>query len=282
MSTLLHKYKYDVTQHGRVNTSQINQHQNQWSALTLNCRIISFTNLNSIISSILCSNIIIIILRQKGNKRFFLVLKFKHDCSCRAKKLALTFWWPLTKKIKVTEHHHKLILHSSCHIQMVLVVATKVEQGTIRVVNKGLLVVTGSLIARTVDQISTSCHHWWYICLLHWIIQSLIHIIFPWFVNSHTALHITRLVINYSLIARTVTKRSISCHHQWYMCLLHWMDQSLICLSCPQFVNSRPDHNRRKFHSCKLLQYLVRLHLIRQIPCHRRPSILEVTIFMDA
>ena len=35
------------------------------------------------------------ILRQKARNQFlFLVHKAKHDCTCRAKKLALKFWWP--------------------------------------------------------------------------------------------------------------------------------------------------------------------------------------------
>ena len=39
------------------------------------------------------------ILRQKAcNQVLFLVTKAKHDCSCRAKILALAFWWPLINK----------------------------------------------------------------------------------------------------------------------------------------------------------------------------------------
>ena len=92
------------------------------------------------------------ILRQKYRNQFLLlVLKLKHDCICHAKKLALTLWWTSTNKIIGTQHHHKLILHSSCHVQRVLVVATKVEQGTIRVGNERLLVITSDLIARELD-----------------------------------------------------------------------------------------------------------------------------------
>ena len=42
------------------------------------------------------------------------------------------------------------------------------------------------------------------------------------------------------LITRNVTQRAMSCRHRWYLCLLHWMIQSLIHLSCPQFVNRHP------------------------------------------
>ena len=62
-------------------------------------------------------------------------------------------------KITGTQHHHKLILYSSCHIQRVLVVSEKVEQGTIRVGNKPLLLITGDFIARIVNQRAMSCHH---------------------------------------------------------------------------------------------------------------------------
>ena len=67
--------------------------------------------------------------------------------------------WASTNKIAGTQHHHKLIFHSSCHVQRILVVATTVEQGTIGVGKKWLLVITGALIARTVNQISISFHH---------------------------------------------------------------------------------------------------------------------------
>ena len=137
------------------------------------------------------------------------------------------------KQNKGTQHHHKLLLHSSCHVKRVLVVATKVEQVTIRVGNEQLLVITGALISSTVNQIATSCHHWWYLFLPHWIIQSTIHLSWPRLVNSHPYLHITALVITVDLIARTVTQIVMSCHHRWYLCLLHLMIQSLIHISCP-------------------------------------------------
>ena len=57
---------------------------------------------------------------------------------------------------------------------------------------------------------------------------------------------------------------------------------SLIHLSYPRFVNSHPAHHRTQFQSRKLLQYLMGFHLIRQIPCHRRPPRMEVSIFMYA
>ena len=147
--------------------------------------------------------------RQKARNQFlFLVCKAKHDYSCGAKKLALTFWWPLTKKITGTQYHHKLILYSSCHVlRRVLGGATKVEQGTIRVGGERLLVITGALIATTVTQRAPRCHYRWYMFLFHWIILSSIHLSFPRFVNIHTCLHITLLVITSDLIARKVTQR---------------------------------------------------------------------------
>ena len=167
-------------------------------------------------------------------------------------------FWPSTKKITCTQHHHKIILHSSWHVQRVLVVSTEVEQGRI------------------------SCYHQLYLCLLHLMIQSLICLRCPGFVNSHPDLHRTLLVIAGGLIARTVTQRAMGCHHQWYLCLLHWLIQSLIQLSCPRFVNSHPALHITQRISCKLLKYPVGLHLIRQIPCHRRPPIMEVAIFINA
>ena len=203
------------------------------------------------------------LLRQKARDQFlFLVRERKHDCSCHAKKLALNFWWPSTNKIIGTQHHQKLTLHSSCHVSRVLVVATKLEHGTIRVGNKRLLMIFNALITTTVTQRAMIFHYGWYMCLLHWIIQSSIHLSCPWFVNSHPALHITILVINGALIEITVTQRAMSCHSRWYLCLLHWMIQSLIQLSCPRFVNSYPALHTIQRMSCKLLQYLVRLHLI--------------------
>ena len=167
-------------------------------------------------------------------------------------------------------------------MQRVLVVSTKVEQGTLRVGDKQLFVITGALIARTVTQRTTSFHHRWYMCLFHWIIKSSIHLSCPRFVNIHPALHITLLVITGDLIARTVTQREISFHHRWYLCLLYWMIRSLIQISCPYFFNSHTALHITQRMSCKLLQYPVGLHLIRQIPCHSCPLIMEVEIFMDA
>ena len=123
----------------------------------------------------------------------------------------------INKKIKGTQHHHKLILHSSCHFQRVLVVATKAEQGTIRVGNERHLVITGALIASTVTQRETSFHHRWYMCLLHWIIQLSIHLSCPRFIKSHPDLHRTILVITGALIASTVTQRAISFHNRWLL-----------------------------------------------------------------
>ena len=106
-----------------------------------------------------------------------------------------------------------------------------------------------------------SCHYRWYMFLLHWIIQSSIHISCPWLVNSRPDLHITLLVITGALIARTVTQRAMICHHWWYLCLLHWMVQSLIHLSCPRFVNSHPALHITQHTSCNIIQDLLGLHL---------------------
>ena len=224
------------------------------------------------------------VLRQKARNQFlFLVRKAKHDSSCCAKNLALTFWWPLTDKITGTQYHHKLILYSSYHTpRRVLGGATKVEQGTIRVGGERLLVITRALIATTVTQRSTSCHYWWYLFLFHWIIQSSIHLSCSRFVNSHTGLHLTVHVIKNALIAITLTQRAISCCHRWNIRFPHGIIHVLIQLSCPRFVNSYPALHITQRMSYKLLQYPVGLHLIRQIPCHRCPPIMEVKIFMYA
>ena len=100
--------------------------------------------------------------------------------------------------------------------------------------------------------------------------------------NSHPGLHITLLVITSALIATAVTQRAMRCLQRWYLCFLHGMIHSLIQLSCPHFVNSHPALHITQRMSYKLLQYPVGLHLIRQIPCHRHPPIMEVAIFMDA
>ena len=147
-------------------------------------------------------------------------MKLKHNYICPAKELDLTFCWPLTNKITGTQHHHKLIWYSSCHVQQILVVATKVEHGKISVGNEWLLVITGALITNTVTKIATSCYQLLYLFLPNWIIQSSIHFSCPWLVNSHPTLHRTFLVITGALIARTVTQRSTICHHWWYLCLL--------------------------------------------------------------
>ena len=222
--------------------------------------------------------------RQKARNQFlFLVRKSKHDCSCHAKKLALTFWWPLTNKITGTQYHHKLILYSSCQVpRRVLGGATKVEQGTIRLGGERLLVITGDLITTTVTQRATRFHYRWYLFLFHWIIRSSIHLSCPRFVNSHSGLHLTVLVITNALIEITLNQRAISCRHRWYLCFPHGMIHSLIELICPLFVNCHPALPLTQRMSCMLLQYLVGLLLIRQIPCHRRPPIMEVSIFMDA
>ena len=160
----------------------------------------------------------------------------------------------------------------SCHKS----VTEKIRGG-----NERLLVITGALIASKITQRAISFCHRWYLFLPHWIIQSSIHLSCPWFVNSHPDLHWTLLVITGASIERTVTQRTMSCHHQWYLCLLHWMIQSLIHLSCPRLFNSHLAQHRTQCQIHKLLQYLLGLHLIRQILCHRRPPRTEVPIFMD-
>ena len=165
---------------------------------------------------VIFQSLIRMILRQKARNQFlFLIHKLKHDCSCHAKKLALTFLWPSINKITGIQHHHKLILHSSCHISRVLVVATKVEQGKIRVGNKQLIMITGVLIATAVTQIATIFHYRWCMFLLHWIIQSSIHLICLRVVNSHPDLYITLLMITSALIERTVTQILMIWHHRW-------------------------------------------------------------------
>ena len=129
---------------------------------------------------------------------------------------------------------------------------------------------------------ASRCHYRWYLFLFHWIIRSSIHLSCPRFVNSNPGLHLTVLVITNALIEITLTQREMSCCHRWYLRFPHGMIHSLIQLSCPRFVNSHPALHLTQHMSCKLLQYPVGLILIRQIPCHRRPTIMEVTIFMDA
>ena len=46
--------------------------------------------------------------------------------------------------------------------------------------------------------------------------------------------------------------------------------------------NSHPALHWTRLQSRKLLQYMIGLHLIHQIPCHRFPPRMEVAIFMDA
>ena len=82
-------------------------------------------------------------------------------------------------------------------------------------------------------------------------------------------------------ISMIVTQIEMSWHHWWYLCLHHWMIQSLIHLSCTRFVKIHPALQRTQITSRKLLQYLVGLHLIRQILCHRRPTRMEVAIFIN-
>ena len=172
-----------------------------------------------------------ILIPKACNQFLFLVHKSKQDCSSSAKNLALTLWWQLTNKISGTQYHHKHIFYSSCHVPIrVLGGATKVEPGKIRVGGERLLEITGALIATTVTQRVSRCHYRWYLFLFHWIIQSSIHLSYPWFVNSHPGLHITVLIITNALIEITLTQRSMSCRHRWYLRFPHGMIHSLIQL----------------------------------------------------
>ena len=179
--------------------------------------------------------------------------------------LAPNFCWPPTNKITGTQHHHKLILYSSYHVQRVLVVTTNVEQGKIRVGNERLLVITGASNERTLTQRAMSYHHWWYLCLLHWMIQSSIQLSYPRFVSSHSDLHITLLVITGALIARTFTQIEMDFHHLWYLCLLHWMIQSSIHLSCTRFVNINP-----ALHRTLIVITGARTAIQRAMICHQQ------------
>ena len=156
------------------------------------------------------------------------------------------------------------------------------EQRKIRVGNEQILVITVTLILRTVTQRETISYRCWYLYLLHWIVKSSIHLSCPQFFNIRPDLCIILLVITSALISRTVTQREISCHHWWYLCLLHWMVWSLIHLRCPRLVNSNPSLHRTLSQSFKLLKYMVGIHLICQITFHRRPPRMEVEICMDA
>ena len=117
----------------------------------------------------------------------FLEPRLKYDCSCRAKQLAITFFLPSTNKITCTEHHQQIILHSSCHLERLLVVVT--------------IVITVAFISRTVTQRKMSCHHCWYLCLLHWVIQSVIHL-----VNSYPDHHRTFQIprVNSSVLCSSI------------------------------------------------------------------------------
>ena len=94
-------------------------------------------------------------------------------------------------------------------------------------------------------------------------------------------LTVNTLVITGALTTRTVTQRAMSCHHWWYLCILHLMIQTLIHLICHMLFNIHQDIHRTKLQSHKLLRYLVGLHLIHQLPCHHRPPRTEVAIFMN-
>ena len=150
--------------------------------------------------------------RQKARNQFlFLVHKAKHEYSCRAKTLALTFWWTLKNIITGTQYHHKLILYSSCHVpRRVLGGATKTEHGTIRVGCEWIIVITGDLIKTTVTQRATSFHDRWYLFLFHWIIWSSIHLSCPRFLISNPGLQLSFLMETNALIAITLNQRAMT------------------------------------------------------------------------
>ena len=137
------------------------------------------------------------------------------------KKVGSHLLLSINKQNNRTQHHHKIILYSSFHIQRVLVVAKKLEQEKIRVGNKRLLVITVVLISRTFIQRTMICHRRGYLCLMHWMIQSSIYLSFFRFVNTCPAIYRKLLVITGALMARTETQRAIICHHWWYLCLLY-------------------------------------------------------------
>ena len=87
---------------------------------------------------------------------------------------------------------------------------------------------------------------------------------------------------NKCLDSNHINSKRMSFRKRWYLSFPHGIIHSLIQLSCPRFVNSHPALHLTKRMSSKLLQYPVRLLLICQIPCHRRPPMMEVAIFMDA
>ena len=222
--------------------------------------------------------------RPKSRNQFlFLVHKAKHDSSISAKNLALTLWWPFPKKITGTQYHHKLLLYSSWHVpRRVLGGATKVEPGTIRVEGR-----TTPRDNRGSNR--NDCHSKSNGRSLPGISVSLPlnnSVINPPHLSS-VCQQSSRSSPNSphekkSLIAITLTQRAMSCCHWWNLCFLHGVIHSLIQLSCPRFVHSHPDLHLTQRMSCKLLQYPVRLLLIRQIPCYRCPPMTEVAIFMDA
>ena len=75
---------------------------------------------------------------------------------------------------------------------------------------------------------------------------------------------------------------ALSCNCWWYLWLIHWTIQSLISIIYPRFVNSNPALHRTQRQIRKLIKYLVGLHLIRQITCHRRTPRMEVAVFIDS
>ena len=63
----------------------------------------------------------------------------------------------------------------------------------------------------------------------------------------------------------------------------HPLNDSIINPPLPSSVfNSHPDLHITQHQSRKIIQYLVRLHLISQIQYHRRIPRMEVAVFMDA
>ena len=108
--------------------------------------------------------------------------------------------------------------------------------------NRTLLITTGTFIARTVTKITIIFHHRWNLCLLHWMIQSIIQLICSWFVNIHPALHRTQCqsskLLQYQVGFYLIHK--IPC----YLCtpimeVTICMDAWLMCISWQRNNNNR-------------------------------------------
>ena len=138
-------------------------------------------------------------------------------------------WW-----FNCKDSHSKSSEFSSLMIFFLfrLIIQSSIYLSCPRLVNihpalrRTLLVITGSLLASTVTHRAMSCHQRWYLCLLHWTIQSLIKFICTRFVNSNPDLHRTqhhscklrqylvRLQLNHQIPSTTVHQECKS-RHLW-------------------------------------------------------------------